>query len=103
MSYGFWEGRLGALDLRYVLVVRLVDAGRTLTVRDLVNGVLADGFDIDGRPSKTISDALRWEVRRGRVVRRGRGIYAAGRVSRGTVWRMRERVTWLRSQVVAPT
>jgi hypothetical protein len=102
MSYGFWEGRLAALDLRYVLVVQLVEAGRTVNLRDLVTGVVAAGFVIDGRASKTISDALRWEVRRGRVVRRGRGLYAAGRVPRQTLWRMRRRVAWLRTQVVAP-
>ena len=103
MDWRFIDGRIKGLDLRYALIVCLVEAGRVLTTRELVASLHAAGFAIDGRASKTVSDALRWEVRRGRVVRRGRGLYARGVVSRQTVWRMTQRVRALRAQVVART
>jgi hypothetical protein len=103
VDWRFQSTRLSGLSLRYALVVRLVDARRVLTTRDLVAALEAEGFEIEGRASKTVSDALRWEVRRGRAVRVARGHYAAGAVSRQTVWRMRRRLRPLRARVVAPT
>jgi hypothetical protein len=103
MDWRFQNSRLTGLSLRYALIVHLVEARRVLTTRELVASLHADGFEIGGRASKAVSDALRWETRRGRVVRVGRGQYAAGVVSRQTVWRMRQRLLPLRSRVVAPT
>ena len=79
------------LELRYVLTLLLLDAG-VLTVDDLVRLLRASGFAVDGRASKSVSDALRWEIGRGRVVRFGRGRYAAGWMPRQTKSRMRARV-----------
>ena len=45
-----------------------------------------------GRPGKVVSDALRWEMRRGRVRRIGRGRYAAGRIPRSTRWWMKDQI-----------
>ncbi len=47
------------------------------------------------RASKDVSDALRWEVARGRVRRVARGVYAVGRLPRQTAWRMRRRLAEL--------
>ena len=99
MDWRFQSTCLSGLSLRHALVVRLVDARRVLTVREIAASLEAEGFEIEGRSSKAVSDALRWEVRRGRVVRVGRGQYARGRVSRQTVWRMRKRLAPLRSQL----
>jgi hypothetical protein len=86
------------IELRYVLTSYLVDLG-PLTVSDLIGMLAADGIAVAGRPSKTISDALRWEVARGRVTRVGRGRYAPGRIPRGTAHRIRARVDALRRGV----
>jgi hypothetical protein len=90
------------LDLRYLLTTLLVDVGQVLAVGDLVKLVQAEGFVLTGRPSKTVSDALRWEVGRGRVLRHGRGLYGPGSMPRQTRSRIRQRVAALRQQVVAP-
>ena len=64
-----------------------------MEVAELERAVAAAGFRPGaGRPSKEISDALRWEVARGRAVRLGRGRYAAGRVADVTRHRMRRRI-----------
>jgi len=76
-------------DLRYVLMMLLWDHGGVLTVADLVRLVEGGGFALSGRPSKTVSDALRWEVRKGRVRRAGRSRYAPGRIPRSTIWWIR--------------
>ncbi|HVM07938.1 MAG TPA: hypothetical protein VM345_05730 [Acidimicrobiales bacterium] len=79
------------LRLRSLLVVLLVEAGTPLTVRQLIARIEARGVVLDGRPSKLVSDALRWEVRRGRVVRVGLGVYRSGRIAETTLRRMRGR------------
>jgi hypothetical protein len=82
---------LRALELRHLLTW-LIHRDGTLTVRGMVTLLESDGFSTLGRPSKAISDALRWEVARGRVRRVGRGRYAAGRIPRTTADRIRRRV-----------
>jgi hypothetical protein len=75
----------------------------TYSTQQLVDAVHAASFELYGRPSKTVSDALRWEVRRARVLRRGRGLYEAGWIAPATKSRMRTRVAQLRarSEIVA--
>jgi hypothetical protein len=80
-------------DLRYVLTLRLMQVGMQ-TVDELVSAVRGAGFEMGGRPSKAVSDALRWEIARGRVVRLGRGRYGPGTVPRSTRY-------WIRSSVRA--
>lgn len=74
---------LRGTELRYALV-RLAELIGPASVPELIAGLHRWGFTVDGRPSKTISDALRWERRRGRVSRWGRGYYNAGEMPRGT-------------------
>jgi hypothetical protein len=83
---------LRGLELRSLLVLVLLDAGRPMTLAALTSAVERRGFAFGGRASKEAGDALRWEVARGRVVRTGRGVYAAGTVAKVTKHRMRARV-----------
>jgi hypothetical protein len=95
--------RLVGIQLRYELCVCLLDARAPLNIADLVARIEAKGFAVEGRASKTVSDALRWEVRRGRVVNTGRGRYARGSMPRSTEWWIRTHVAERRRSVVAPT
>lgn len=78
-------------ELRYVLTVHLLELGTRL-LAELVQMLEANEFDVRGRPSKAVSDALRWEVRRGRVVRFERGRYGPGCMPASTRSRLRSRV-----------
>lgn len=89
---------LRGTELRYVLV-RLLQLLETATVPELIDGIGRWGFRVGGRPSKTIADALRWERRRDRVRRVGRGIYRAGAMPRSTEHRIIWRVVAMREQV----
>jgi hypothetical protein len=89
---------LRGTELRYALV-RLLQLNGRSTVPELIDGLTYWGFAVDGRPSKTVSDALRWERRRGRVVRRGWGLYSAGGMPRSTEHRIIRRVIALREEV----
>jgi hypothetical protein len=102
MNLWWFDGRhIKGLSLRYLLALHLSDVGRACATRELVEAVRAAGFEVPGRPSKTVSDALRWEVRRGRVTRCGRGVYAPGTIAPETKRRMRRQITRLRAHVVA--
>lgn len=81
------------ITLRSALVLILRDANRPMPVATLCDALQHRGLRPPGRPSKAVSDALRWEVGRGRVRRVARGQYAVGYVARQTAWRMRRRIT----------
>ncbi|HEY1116429.1 MAG TPA: hypothetical protein VGE43_01905 [Acidimicrobiales bacterium] len=82
---------LGDVELRYVLCDLIAGAaGATCTVGELVDTIERCGFRLAGRPSKVISDALRTEVARGRVVRVGRGRYRVGSIPGSTRRRIRK-------------
>jgi hypothetical protein len=70
-------------------------------VDELVESLTYQGFAISGRPSKTVSDALRTDVKIGRVLRRGRGRYGPGEMPRATEYCIDRRVLVLRAQVAA--
>ena len=91
---------LHGIELRYVLTILLANCG-TLTVADLDYELAQMGFVIRGlRSSKSISDALRWEVKAGRVHRRGRGSYGPGIIPRSTEYRIRRRVEALKERAM---
>jgi hypothetical protein len=48
-------------DPRYLLTAYLFDHGPA-TVDELVDALAYHGFRLLGRPSKAVSDALRWEL-----------------------------------------
>lgn len=89
---------LRGTELRYALVMEL-GVGGTMTVAELTAALQRRRFCVPGRASKTISDALRWETARGRVLRRGRGRYGPGPMPRSTEHRIRKRVLEMRADV----
>ena len=76
---------------------------KVTTVAELVQVLRAEGYDLGGRESKVVSDALRWEVARGRVIRRGRGVYAYGRTPASTARRVRIFALQCHAWIVATT
>jgi hypothetical protein len=86
---------LSGIELRYALTMALAVCG-PLTIVELAEELDRKGFSVNGRPSKAISDALRWEVRHGRVRRSGRGRYRSGYIPRSTEYRIWKRVLALR-------
>jgi hypothetical protein len=87
---------LQGIDLRYALTMYLLQHGPT-TVDELIKALEWQGFEIRVRASKQVSDAVRWERRRGRVRRLARGLYGPGLVPRGTEHRIYTRVMALRT------
>lgn len=91
-------------DLRYLSTHHLFAVGTPQTVEQLVEAVRRIGYGLRGRSAKTVSDALRADLRHRRVVRSERGTYVAGRMPRQTrAWRaaqVRRLVEWVDS---APT
>jgi hypothetical protein len=85
-------------DLRYLLTAYLFDHGPA-TVDELVDALTYHGFRTVGRASKCVSDALRWEMTHGRVIRFRRGRYRPGSMPRATEHRILKRVRALHDQV----
>jgi hypothetical protein len=88
---------LRGIELRYAITEYLFQHGPK-TVTDLIDALHHQGFAFAGRPSKAISDALRWEVGRGRVYRRRRGMYGPGSMPRATEYDIHKRVLALREE-----
>ena len=88
---------LRGIELRYVLTLALSNGG-TMTVAELADELARQGFSVNGRPSKAISDALRWEVNLGRAFRWSHGNYGPGVMPHSTEYRIRQRVAALRMQ-----
>lgn len=85
------------IELRYLLTMELFDSGPA-SVRQLIAALHRRGFRMPGRASKTVSDSLRWEQRRGRVRRLGRASYGPGYMPRGTEYRICDRVEQMRAE-----
>lgn len=79
-------------QLRYAAAVLLHEAQHTVTLDDLARGLIEGGYGTVGDTRKAISDALRWELRRGRAVRIRRGHYRSRGLARSTL-------SWMRAQV----
>jgi len=84
--------RYSTWALRALLTLAIHEARRPMSVAQLVDVVAFEGIDVDGRPSKVISDLLRTEVAKGWVVRVGRGVYAPGRLPKSSKSRLRARL-----------
>jgi hypothetical protein len=78
---------------RYRLTLMVWSVARPVSVAELVVALTDSGHLPEGRPSKVVSDALRWEVRRGRIRRVGRGLYTAGRMPPSTLVFLRRQVS----------
>jgi hypothetical protein len=90
---------LRGIELRYVLTMNLARHGRS-TIRELVDALAFHGFTAEDPANKSVSDALRWECRRGRVRHLGRGLYGPGELPRGTEHRIRQRELALRTEAI---
>ncbi|WP_241010714.1 hypothetical protein [Mycobacterium camsae] len=88
---------LRGTELRYVLTWQLALHGPA-TIAEMIDALEWHGFCVKGRASKVISDALRWEIRRGRVRRLGRGKYGPAGMPRSTEYRIHQRVLVLRDR-----
>jgi hypothetical protein len=88
------------IELRYLLTTHLFDHGPA-NIEELIEALRYQGFDTSGRASKSVSDALRWEMGCGRVIRLGRGRYAPARMPRATEYRIDQRVKALHAKVAA--
>jgi hypothetical protein len=87
--------QLHGIELRYVLTLRLSQHGPA-TIAELIDALTWHGFCLRGRASKAVSDALRWEIGRGRVRRLRRGLYGPDYIPRATEYRIINRVLALR-------
>ena len=91
---------LHTLDLRRYLVACIIERGGEATTADLVGDLRDAGFGVAGRPGKTVSDALRAELARHRIVRVERGVYAEAAIPRSTRYRILAVARALRSDAV---
>jgi hypothetical protein len=89
--------RVRGIELRYLLTMQLFLQGPA-TITELVDTLTSQGFEVAGRASKSVSDALRWEIGRGRVRRLGRARYGPAWMPRSTEYRIHQRVLALRAQ-----
>ena len=79
--------------IRHAVLVVLVDAGRPLTVAEIGARLRAAGIEPSRQPaSRAISDAMRTDIKAGRVARLGWGRYCAARPTAGHVRYARRRV-----------
>ena len=88
---------LPGIELRYVLSLHLSVHGPA-TVTELLDTLAFHGFSVASPAPKSVSDALRWERRRGRVRCLARGLYGPGQVPRGTEHRIHRRLLALRAE-----
>ena len=88
---------LQGIELRYMLAVTL-DIHGSASIFDLSEQLEYPGFSLPGRASTTVSDALRWEMRRGRVRRLRRGVYGPGQMPRSTEHYIHKRAAALRDE-----
>jgi hypothetical protein len=95
MCDGSLMNPLRGIELRYALTLHLYQHGPA-TVTELIDVLGRHGVDVSGRPSKAVSDALRWEIGRGRVRRLRRGVYGPAYIPHATEYRIINRVRALR-------
>ena len=93
------NGQLWGRGRRHFLVAVLADARRPMRVTELAERVADEPAQLKGRPSKVISDALRWEIARGRVRKIARGVYEYATAPRSTLRFIRQRVRRLRQLI----
>ena len=89
--------------MRYELCLVLRNAPHALTLAEIVDRIQADGFTLGPVPNKVVSDALRWEVQRGRACRVRRGVYGCGYLPRSSESMMRTRIRQVRAAMADDT
>jgi hypothetical protein len=78
--------------IRSAACVVLFRSQRPMGLDELADGIEALGIPLGPSRNKTLADALRWEIARGRIRRWGRATYRAGSIPRTTLNSMRQRV-----------
>lgn len=63
-----------------------------MSVAEITHALIAMGFTLPANPNKAVGDAIRWEVRKGRVRKGGRNQYGYAAAPRTTEFRMRAAV-----------
>src|SRR3954453_8556768 len=91
---------LRGYELRCVLTLHLFQNGKT-TVADLIDMLDYHGFEVAGRASKTVADALRSEIAHGRVRRSRRGKYGPASMPRATEYRVHQKALALREEAAS--
>ena len=95
--------RIYGLPLRYLACITLRRARRPMSVAEIVRTIQSDGWDLGDQPNKLVADAIRWEVRKRRILKVARGRYCYGRMPRSTEWWMQNQVAAIRSARFAQT
>lgn len=87
--------------MRYLVLAELIQSGDALSVAELVRRLRKGGLLLPPRSSKIVSDAIRWEVRKGRIVRLRRGVYRVGSIPRSTRYWLLDRAKHHRARHLA--
>ncbi|CAM3927555.1 hypothetical protein [Smaragdicoccus niigatensis] len=70
-----------------------------ISIAEVIRAAEEQGFSFSGRPSKAVSDALRWETRRNRMRKLDRGEYRIGCIPPTSEKRIDERLRLLKVAV----
>ncbi len=70
--------------MRYLVLAELIRSGDALSVAELVGRLRQQGLLLPTRSSKVVWDAVRWEVRKSRIVKLQWGVYRVGSIPRST-------------------
>ena len=89
--------------LRCLLIDILASSVGPMSIAGLVDELERLSTPLAGRPSKVVSDALRWEIRNGRVARCGRGQYRFAGAPVTTLARIRRRARAVRRHLAERT
>ena len=76
--------RLGGRLFRYRHTLLLQKVRRPMTVAEIVEALRRLDVDVPERASKTVSDALRWEIQKDRIRRTATATYVFGRMPAST-------------------
>lgn len=75
--------------LRYAVIVVMHGVTRPATVGQIVDAIERLGVEVPERKGKWVSDALRTEHKKGRVIRVGHNRYVGTEIPRSTYYRAR--------------
>jgi hypothetical protein len=92
--------RLRGYELRCVLTLHLFQNGPA-TIPELIDALDFHGFEVAGRASQVVSDALRCEIAHQRVRRMRRGRYGPASMPRATEYRVHQKALALREEAAS--
>lgn len=89
--------------IRYPASAELIRSGAPMSVSEPVDRLRYQGFLLPAKPSKVVSDALRWEVRKGRIIKVRRGVHRTGCIPRSTRYWVLDKAAAVRSKHLGST